>query len=123
MAPIVIDPAGRDIHAEGARIRARGPVAQVELPGGVRAWSVTGYEEAKQVLGDQRFSKNGRQHWLDYVEGRIGEDFPLIGWVLMDNLTTAYGHDHSRLRKPCARAFTPRRGEGVRPKGEQVTAQ
>jgi cytochrome P450 len=96
-------------------------VAQVELPGGVRAWSVTGYEEAKQVLGDQRFSKNGRLHWLDYVEGRIGEDFPLIGWVLMDNLTTAYGHDHSRLRKPCARAFTPRRVEGLRPKVEQVT--
>jgi len=34
--PIVIDATGRDIHAEGARMREQGPIVQVELPGGVR---------------------------------------------------------------------------------------
>ena len=121
--PVVLDPVGTDIHAEGARIRANGPVSQVELPGGVRAWSVTGYEVAQQILGDQRFSKNGRLHWTEFAEGRVGDDFPLIGWILMDNLTTAYGKDHSRLRRPCPSAFTPRRVEALRPSVEKVTQE
>lgn len=119
--PVILDPTGRDIHGEGARIRAHGPVAKVVLPGGVVAWSVTGYESARQVLTDQRFSKDPRKHWVDFIEGRIGDEFPLIGWVLMDNLTTSYGRDHSRLRKPCAQAFTPRRVEALRSTVEKVT--
>jgi cytochrome P450 len=83
---------------------------------------VTGYAEARQVLGDHRFSKDPRKHWVDFVEGRIGEDFPLIGWVLMDNLTTSYGSDHTRLRKPCAQSFTPRRVDALRPNVESVAA-
>ncbi len=121
--PVALDPAGTDIHGEAARIRAHGPVAKIELPGGVPAWSVTGYAEARQVLGDHRFSKDPRKHWVDFVEGRIGEDFPLIGWVLMDNLTTSHGSDHTRLRKPCAQAFTPRRVEALRPNVESVAAK
>lgn len=120
--PVVLDPAGKDVHAEGARIRAQGPVSKVELPGGVLAWSVTSYELARQVLGDHRFSKDPRKHWVDYIDGKVSEDFPLIGWVLMDNLTTAYGNDHSRLRRPCAKAFTPRRVEALRPSIERVAA-
>lgn len=118
--PVVLDVSGSDIHGEGARIRAQGEVSQVELPGGVVAWSVTSHAAARQVLTDQRFSKNGRLHWLDFVEGRVGENFPLIGWVLMDNLTTAYGADHTRLRKPTANAFTPRRVEALRARVEQT---
>ncbi|MEU8194208.1 cytochrome P450 [Microbispora amethystogenes] len=119
--PVVLDPAGHDIHAEGARIRAGGPVSRVVLPGGVMAWSVTGHDVARQVLGDHRFSKDPRKHWTDFVEGRIGDDFPMIGWVLMENLTTAYGHDHTRLRRPCAQAFTPRRVEALRGSVQKVT--
>ena len=39
--PLVLDPTGSDIQGESARIRARGPVTLVELPGGIQAWSVT----------------------------------------------------------------------------------
>lgn len=115
-----LDPSGRDVHAEAANIRAAGPVAPVVLPGGVPAWSITGYHAARQALSDNRLSKDARQHWTAYREGLIGEDFPLIGWVLMDNLTTAYGEDHTRLRKPVASAFTPRRVAALRPKIEQA---
>jgi len=115
ICPVVIDQAGTDIHAEAARIRAQGPVAQVELPGGVLAWSVTGYEAAQQALSDNRFSKDARQHWPALASGEIGPDFPLIGWALMENLTTTYGTAHSRLRRLVARAFTPRRVEAMRP--------
>ncbi|MTE22525.1 cytochrome P450 [Streptomyces sp. TRM43335] len=121
--PVALDPTGSDIHAEGSRIRAHGPVARVELPGGVAAWSVTDYAVAREILSDHRFSKDGRRHFGAYVDGEVGEDFPLIGWVLMENMTTAYGADHTRLRKPCAQAFTPRRVEALRPAVEAAAAE
>lgn len=113
-APIVIDRTGSNIHAEAARIRARGPVARIELPGGVLAWSITGYEAARQALADPRFSKDPRKHWTAYANGEISPDFPLIGWVLMENLTTSHGKDHSRLRRLISKAFTPRRVQAMR---------
>lgn len=118
--PVVIDPAGTDIYAEATRIREQGPVGRIVLPGGVLGWSVTGYEAAKQVLSDPRFSKDPRKHWTAYVNGEIGEDFPLIGWVLMENLTTMHGKDHTRLRRLTAGAFTPRRVEAMRRKIEKI---
>lgn len=120
--PVVIDHAGTDIHAEGARIREYGPMGLVELPGGVRAWSITGYEAAKDALSDQRFSKDARQHWTAFVNGEIDPAFPLIGWALMENLSTTYGSAHSRLRRLVARAFTPRRVEGMRAAIEKTVA-
>ncbi|MFD7665876.1 cytochrome P450 [Streptomyces sp. NPDC059788] len=122
-APVVIDRSGRDIHAEAARIRARGPVTRIELPGRLAAWSVAGYEEARRVLADPRFSKDPRKHWPPLAEGEVAADFPLIGWVLMDNLTTAHGDDHHRLRKLIVKAFTPRRVEAMRAGIETATAE
>ncbi len=120
--PVVLDVNGRDIHAEGARIRANGPIAQVELPGGVRAWSVVGYDMVRTVLVDERFAKSPK-HWPAFVNGEINENFPLIGWVLMENMTTADGEDHLRMRKLIAKAFTQRRVEAMRPYIEQIVAR
>jgi 2-hydroxy-5-methyl-1-naphthoate 7-hydroxylase len=122
VCPVVIDPTGTDIHAEGERIREQGPVGLVELTDGVQAWSITGYEAGKQALSDHRFSKDARQHWTAFVNGQIDPDFPLIGWALMENLTTTYGSAHSRLRRLVAKAFTPRRVEAMRPAIEKIVA-
>jgi cytochrome P450 len=111
---IVLDVNGSDIHAEGARIRARGPVAQVELPGGVRAWSVVGLDTVRKVLVDDRFAKSPSR-WPAFVRGEIDDNFPLIGWVRMENMTTSDGEDHVRLRKLIAKTFTLRRVEAMRP--------
>jgi 2-hydroxy-5-methyl-1-naphthoate 7-hydroxylase len=118
--PLAIDRTGKDIHAEARQIRSRGQVAPIELPGGVPAYSVIGHDAARQVLADHRFSKDPRKHWTAYARGEIGEDFPLIGWVLMDNLTTKHGADHTRLRKLTAKAFTPRRVEAMRTSIEKI---
>ncbi|MEW2346872.1 cytochrome P450 [Streptomyces sp. NPDC006684] len=118
----VIDPAGTDIHGEGARLRARGPVTRVLLPGGLAAWSVTGYDAARQVLADDRFAKNAREHWPAYIEGTLGPDFPLIAWARMDNMSTADGERHTRQRHLVAGAFSPRRIAFLRPRVERVVA-
>src|SRR5260370_36136124 len=122
VSPVRIDMTGTDIHAEGEAIRAHGPVARVELPMGVLAWSITGYHEGRQALGDLRFSKDARQHWPAFINGEIDPTFPLIVWAHMETMATCYGEAHSRLRRLVGKAFTPRRVEALRPQIEKTVA-
>ncbi|MEC3992638.1 cytochrome P450 [Actinacidiphila sp. DG2A-62] len=121
--PIVLDRTGQDVHAEGERIRAQGPVTLVEVPGGFHAWSITNYEIAKSVLVDPRFAKNAREHWPAFINGEVPPDWELITWVVMDNMNTHDGADHDRLRKLVSHAFTTRQVEKARPMIEKIVAR
>ncbi|AWK12599.1 cytochrome P450 [Streptomyces spongiicola] len=116
-----LDTTGRDIHSEAADLRARGPAVRVELPGGVHAWSVNDYASVRRILTDPKVTKSARNHWPDFIEGRVRPDWEMISWVAMDNMVTAYGKDHVRLRRLVGKAFTPRRTQAVRPLIEQLT--
>ncbi len=116
LCPVVLDRNGADVHGEARRLRERGPVTRIELPGGVPAWSVNTYAMVKQVLADhQRFGKDPKS-WTAYVNGEIPPDWPMIGWVVMDTMTTNDDADHARLRSLLMKAFTTRRVEAMQPR-------
>lgn len=120
-APIVLDPSGSDIQGESARLRERGPVTAVELPGGVRAWSVTDAVLLKELLAGPEVSKNAARHWPAFRDGAIPADWPLTPWVAVQNMFTAYGDDHRRLRRIVAPAFTHRRTTALEPRIAAIT--
>ncbi|MFI2230649.1 cytochrome P450 [Nocardia testacea] len=122
-APLVLDPGGSDIQGENARIRAQGPVSPVVLPGGVRAWSVTDAALLEEILAGPQVSKDARQHWPAFQNGEISAEWPLLPWVAVTSMFTAYGAEHRRLRKIVAPAFTHRRTMALQPRIEAITAE
>ncbi|MFJ3633197.1 cytochrome P450 [Streptomyces sp. NPDC090112] len=121
--PVEIDAAGSDVHAEAAVIRGRGPAVRVVLPGGVGAWAVNGHAEIRRLLADPRVSKDAYRHWPAWIDGEVGARWPLAIWVSVQNMITAYGAEHARLRRPVAGAFTTRRVAAMRPRIEEITGE
>ncbi|MET8701117.1 cytochrome P450 [Kitasatospora sp. NPDC058032] len=118
----VLDTLGTDLHAEAAHLRTHGPAVRVELPGRVLAWSVTRADVAKRLLTDPRLAKNARRHWPDWIDGRVGPDWPLASWVAVESMFTSDGEDHHRLRTLTSPSFGPRRVEALRPRVRAITA-
>ncbi|MEU9175951.1 cytochrome P450 [Streptomyces sp. NPDC048550] len=105
-APLVLDPAGADRHAEDRLLRAQGPAARVDILG-VTAWSVTDPALLKELLTSPDVSKDARAHWPEFEQAV--QTWPLALWVAVNNMFTAYGADHRRLRRMVAPAFSARR--------------
>ncbi len=118
---IAIDPMVTDLASETARLRDAGPVAAVELPGGVPVWAVTHHDEARRLLTDSRLVKN-IDRWAAWRRGEIPRTWPLIGLAAPGpSMLTFDGAEHRRLRTLVAQALTPRRVEELRPRIEEIT--
>jgi cytochrome P450 len=89
-----------------AVLRQQETMARVRLPFGEDAWLATRYSDVKAVLGDPRFS---RAATVGRDEPRVTQQQLGTGILSMDP------PDHTRLRRPVAKAFTARRAELLRP--------
>ncbi|MFI9201075.1 cytochrome P450 [Streptomyces sp. NPDC053048] len=120
--PAHLDPAdpgfARDPYPYYARLREQGPAARVALANGSHAWLVTGYEQARAVLSDARFSNVPPRG-----AGRPKPDSPAerARGCLARHMLNTDAPDHVRLRRLTTAAFTPRRVDALRPRIERLT--
>ncbi|KAB8179346.1 cytochrome P450 family protein [Microbispora catharanthi] len=110
--PFVIDPTGADRHAEYRALRARGPATPVDVLG-LRAWAVSDPAVLKTLLTSPDVSKDGRAHYPAFQQ--TTSTWPLALWIAVQNMFTAYGADHRRLRRMVAPAFSARRIAELKP--------
>jgi len=119
--PLVLDPTARRRTEEEAVLRgAEGPVL-VDILGEL-AWAVGDPDLLAQLLTDPRVSKDPRQHWPRFIAGEIVGKWPLYLQVSVDNMFTAYGRAHRRLRRLVSPAFAARRLDALIPSVERNTA-
>jgi 2-hydroxy-5-methyl-1-naphthoate 7-hydroxylase len=107
-----LDPVTRDVHAEGQRLRAAGPVVPVRYLG-VNVWAVSRHETVREVLTDPRFRRDV-SHWAAYQRGEVPDTWPVMPIIANKSMLNADGAAHSRLRSLVSAAFTPRRVEQMR---------
>ncbi|MFE0812167.1 cytochrome P450 [Streptomyces sp. NPDC058794] len=122
-ARIPLDPFVTDLDGESARLRAAGPLAAVELPGGVPVWAVTHHAEAKALLTDPHLVKDIGV-WGAWQRGEIPADWPLTGLASPGrSMLTVDGAEHRRLRTLVAQALTARRVEHMRGRITELTGR
>ena len=117
----VMDPQGRDVHGEAAKLRKQGGVTRVELCG-VPAWAVTSHDALKLVLSDDRVSRDPRKHWPAWNRGDIPREWPLYTWLDAQNMFTSHGDEHRRLRRVVSKTLTPRLVRSLQPQIEKITS-
>jgi len=103
-----------------AHLRAEAPVFPVMLPTKRRAWLVTRYDDALEVLTDARFAKD-RHNAMSPAQLKQGPWLPPMFKPLERNLLGLDNPDHARLRALVHHAFTPRRIEQIRDQIQDVT--
>lgn len=106
----------RDPHPLLDRLREKGPVHRIDFPPGEPAFLVVDHEHVHQALADPRLAKD-----LDKGPAWFRERVMENSVVLAKNMVVSDPPDHTRLRRPAARAFTVRRLERLRPRIQEIT--
>ena len=100
-----------------ARVRAAGPVHEVTLPDGQRAWLVARHAEARAALNDPRLSKD--MHAALARDGAVvAEGLP--GPAFARHMLSVDPPDHTRLRALATAAFSRPRVAALRPRIQTI---
>ena len=100
-----------------AQVRADGPVHEVTLPDGQRAWLIVRYAEARAALNDPRLSKD--MHAALARDGAVvAEGLP--GPAFARHMLSVDPPDHTRLRGLAAAAFSRSRVAALRPRVQAI---
>lgn len=97
-------------------LQARGPIHAIRTAVGAPGWQVTGYEEVRRLLDDDRL---GRAHREPDKASRTGES-ALFGGPLGDFDTEQA--DHRRMRALLQPHFSPKRMRALRGRVEALTS-
>jgi cytochrome P450 len=97
------------------RRREKAPVSRIRLPLGVGAWLVTGYDEARTVLGGTGEFSNDFRHLAGVVGFDENQDPGGLGF--------ADPPEHTRLRRALTPEFTGRRLSRLVPRVEGIVAE
>jgi pentalenolactone synthase len=98
------------------RLGEQGPIHRVRTATGDPAWLVTGYEQVRALLADERL---GRSHPDPASAARTGES-ALFGGPQGDFATEKA--DHARMRALLRPHFTPARVRALAPRVDELTA-
>ncbi|WP_432969447.1 cytochrome P450 [Dactylosporangium sp. CA-233914] len=102
-----------DLHPRYGELRSTEPVARVAMPYGGECWLVTGYQEARVVFADPRFSRAATVGRED-VARLTPQPLSARSLLGMDP------PEHTRLRRLVAKAFTLRQVERLRPRAQEI---
>ncbi|WP_214409314.1 cytochrome P450 [Sphaerisporangium fuscum] len=104
--------------AEWAEHRGRCPVTHVRLPSGDVAGLVSGYDDVRTVLSDQRFSR--RLDREGAARMATTEDGGLFNRPQMAGVDISEGDGHRRWRRLLSRSFTVKKMEAWRPTIQRI---
>jgi cytochrome P450 len=100
-----------------AQVQADGPVHEVTLADGHRAWLIVRHEEARAALNHAALSKD--MHAALARDGAVvAEGLP--GPAFARHMLSVDPPDHTRLRRLASAAFSRRRIEALRPRVQQI---
>jgi cytochrome P450 len=94
-----------DTDTLGIELLDRAPVVRARLRDGTEIWVALGNDAARQTVTDSRFSRRAALQ-----PGR-----PKMGNAIPGLLISMDGEEHASVRRPFAKAFTPRMVERMRP--------
>ena len=106
-SPVPYDP-GQEIR----ELTKKCPVNKVQLPNDSTAWLVTGFDQVREMLIDQRYSRA-----LVFAPGR---ELYGVEATLADSMLAMDPPEHTRLRKLVAGAFTEKRMQALRPRVARI---
>ncbi|MCX4094146.1 cytochrome P450 [Nocardia sp. alder85J] len=98
------------------QLRKAGPISRVRLWNGATPWQITGYDDLRAVLSDQRFSADSRHDGYPHQSAsvRARQSTAYRAFIAMDD------PEHARLRRMLTAELSAKRVEAMRPQLQRI---